>query len=146
MELDQEWRDGISCADKLQTTLAARLPTLWPDADVRPWTMQAPPPPPLLGAQHHNMHCHSSAAAGRRILYPMRAHSAPGVPASAGAQISQRGIATLFSNGGAARVPPCWPPPACLLGCRCLNDLQQKRPAAALLLLACCCGSGRVTV
>jgi len=41
VELDHEWRDGISCADKLQTTLAARLPSVWPDADVRPWTMQA---------------------------------------------------------------------------------------------------------
>ncbi len=37
MDLRSEWRDGISCANKLRASLAARLPGAWPDEAARRW-------------------------------------------------------------------------------------------------------------
>lgn len=41
VELRAEWRDGISCAEKLEASLGARLPGGWPDAAARGWAQTA---------------------------------------------------------------------------------------------------------
>ena len=40
-ELQAEWREGLSCADKLRASLAARLPPAWPEAEARAWAQSA---------------------------------------------------------------------------------------------------------
>ena len=40
-ELQSEWREGLSCVDKLRASLAARLPPAWPEAEARAWAQSA---------------------------------------------------------------------------------------------------------
>lgn len=40
-ELRAEWKDGMSRADKLRASLAARLPGSWPDDAARRWAAAA---------------------------------------------------------------------------------------------------------